>query len=121
MGGSAVGGGDLPQLFVGIHAAEKAHGVGHVCGGLSRCDSADDRLGGWDGTPGSRCLATVLDFVFLAISALSRHFLDVPGRLRTGGNTDVAGSRSRRYADVSPDHYHRWHAGRSERAAIRAW
>jgi len=43
-----VGRGHLPWLFVGVHAAEEAHGMGDVCGRVSRCDSTDDRLGGGD-------------------------------------------------------------------------
>src|SRR5580704_4862302 len=95
---------DLRRIFVRIYTAEEADSVGDVHWCVSGGDSADDRVGCGDGFTRSRGVAAVWDFVLVAISALLRDCVDVSRRLRACGDSDAAGGRSRREADVSADY-----------------
>ena len=53
----------LSELPAGLHAAEEAHRVGHVCWRISRRDSADDRLGSGHWLARSRRVAALRDSV----------------------------------------------------------
>src|ERR1700722_17592423 len=112
---------DLRRIFVWVYAAEEADGVGDVCWRVSGSDSADDWVGCGHGAPRSRGVVAVRDFVFVAISALSRDCVDVPRGLCTRWNSDAARRRSGREADVPADHLDGSWIDWSELAAVGRW
>jgi hypothetical protein len=73
-------------------AAEKTHGLGHLCRGHSWCYPADDWLDRRHRQIGCRRVAALRHPVCLAIPTLSRHRLDVPRRLRPRRHPNASGS-----------------------------
>src|ERR1700722_10958822 len=112
---------DVRRIFVWLYAAEEADGVGHVCWRVSGSDSADDWVGCGDWSPRSRRLALVWDFVFVAVSALSRDCVDVSRRLCASGDSDAAGCRSGREADVPADYLDGGWTDWSVAVAVGGW
>src|SRR5208283_1957467 len=94
----------LPQLFVGLYAAEEAHRVVYVYRCDSWRDSADDRLDRGHRKAGHARVAALRHPFFLAISALPRHRLDVSGGLCARGHPYVARGGQGRVSHFSPDH-----------------
>ena len=114
-------GADVRELSACVHAAEKAHRLGHRCRRISGSDSSDDWMGRRYRHFGSRRLAALRDSIFLAISAFLRHRLDVSRRLRPRGHPDAAGRGPRRNAYVSPDHSHSHRARGSQSCCRPLW
>src|SRR5258705_4629228 len=85
---------DVPELFAGVYAVEEAHGVGHVRWRVPWRDSSDDWLGCGERPARQGRVAAVFDFVFLAVSAFPRDFVDVSRGLRASRNSDAAGGGS---------------------------
>jgi hypothetical protein len=77
------------SLSAGLHASEKAHGLGDLCRSFPGGDSADDWMGRRNGLAGPRRLDAVRNTLLLAVSPFLCHLLDVPRRLRACGHPDA--------------------------------
>src|SRR5262249_61797979 len=108
-------------LSARLPSPEEAHGMGHVCRRISRCDSADDWLGCGERFARSWSLAAVRDFVLVAVPTFSRDRVDVSRRLRARGDPDAAGGGQRGNSHVSANRADRDCPGWSEPVAGGAW
>ena len=91
---------DAGELPVSLHASQNPHTAFH----LGRCfpgsDAAANRLGGRGRRDRNRSVGPFRDAVLVAVPAFLRHCLDVPRRLRPGGDSDAAGGRAGRCFDL---------------------
>ena len=92
------------QLPARVHAAEKAHHLGHLHWRNPWSDSSHDWLGRCYWFTRYRRMAALRHSFSLAIPALPRHLLDVPRRLRPRWHPDASRRRQRRHAHLPPNH-----------------
>ena len=108
-------------LYLGVYTPLKTRTtLATAVGRDPRCVASADWLGcgAWFAFAGR--MGALCNSVFLAISALHGHRLDVSRRLCPRGNPHAAGCRSHWRRHVPPDRLHLGHSGLGERAAVAA-